>query len=175
MSDVTLGVLPIGPLERDAIHVAVVPMIASEMLRPAQRIGVLGDGIAGPSGKITGIVDPYLTDVVPKGSAFWMCLLPGTVTGMRHHWSHPDFNGPAAPGVSESVAYLMQEAANRGLSYDEFMGYVSEFVNTGHYIVHGGRFEGQGIYEDEFWPHYEAVTGEKVEERDRGSVFSCSC
>lgn len=175
MSDVTLGVLPSGPVERDAIHVAVVPMIASEMLRPGQRIGVVGDGIAGPSGKITGIVDPYLTDVVPKGSAFWMCLLPGTVTGMRHHWIHPDFSGPAMPGVTESVAYLMRQADDRGLKYEEFMGFVAEFVETGRHIIQGGRFEGEGIYEDEFWPHYENATGTKVKEDDRGSVFSCSC
>ena len=175
MSEVTLGKLLSGPSERDAIHVAVIPMIASEMLRPAQRIGVISDGIAGPSVKITGIVDPYLTDVVPKGSAFWMCLLPGTVTGMRHHWIHPDFSGPVEPVASESVAYLRQEAELRGLSYDQLMEYVAEFVTTGRNIAHGGRFEGQGIYDDEFWPHYEAVTGKKVEDCDRGSVFSCTC
>ena len=179
MSDVTLGVLPIGPLERDAIHVAVVPMIASEMLLPAQRIGVVGDGIAGPSGKITGIVDPYLTDVVPKGSAFWMCLLPGTVTGMRHHWSHPEFSGPVAPSMpedpmAESIAWLKEAAKSLGVDYETL---VSEYgpLETDDYINNGEHICDiwYGLA-DEFWKHHKVVTGRDVPELKRGG-FTCSC
>ena len=47
MSDVRLGSLVDGSAERDAIHVAVVPVVASEMLRPGQRVGkVAGNELA---------------------------------------------------------------------------------------------------------------------------------
>jgi hypothetical protein len=69
----------------------------------------------------------------------------------------------------------MRQADSRGLKYDEFMGFVAEFVETGRHIIQGGRFEGEGIYDDEFWPHYENATGTRVKEDDRGTVFSCSC
>ena len=65
MSDVLLGTIPDKGEPRDAIHVAVVPMVASEMLRPGQRVGVISKGVAGPAASVLGIVDPYLLDVVP--------------------------------------------------------------------------------------------------------------
>lgn len=91
MSDVALGTVPPSNAERDAIHVAVIPMRAAELLRPGQRVGIIRPGVAGPSQNVIGIVDPYLTDVVPKDCPFWLALIPGTVQGMRHHWQHSAF------------------------------------------------------------------------------------
>jgi hypothetical protein len=92
MSDVNLGKTPGPQAQRDAVHVAVVPVFAHELLRPGQRVGLVGENLIGPSSDIVGIVDPYLTDVVPKGEKCWLFLLPNTVTGMRHHWVHPRFD-----------------------------------------------------------------------------------
>lgn len=171
MSEVKLGELPTGPVERDAIHVAVIPMVAAEMLRPGQRVGVVRDGVAGPSDKVVGIVDPYLTDVVPKDAVFWMCLLPGTVTGMRHHWLHPAFEiGEKA--VSEA---WLRDAANRlGVDYEYLISERSalendDYINNGEYI----RDEWYEICE-EFWKHHKIVTGRDVPEDRRGG-FTCSC
>lgn len=86
MSDVTLGTIPNENENRDAIHVAVIPMVASEMLRPGQRVGIVGPSTVGPSSDVIGIVDPFLQDVVPKGSRFWLMLLPNTVTGILPRW-----------------------------------------------------------------------------------------
>ena len=84
-----LGETP-NSTNRDAVHVAIIPMEAAELLRPGQRVGIV-NGKAGPSEVTLGIVDPYLTDIVSKGEKFWLCLLPNTVTGMKHHWEHPRF------------------------------------------------------------------------------------
>ncbi len=60
------------------------------------------------------------------------------------------------------------------LSFEELMVGAKRYVETGRYLVDGGRWE--GFYTpDEFWWHYEILTGECVEESNRGNFFSCSC
>lgn len=84
MSDVRLGIAPGADAVRDAIHVAVVPMTAYGPLQPGQRVGVWDVGVAASEDvvdAVIGVVDPYLTVNVPEGGRFWMCLLPGIVTG----------------------------------------------------------------------------------------------
>jgi len=180
MSDIQLGELIEGNQERDAIHVAIVPMVAAEMLRPGQRVGLVGETEAGVSGDVVGIVDPYLTDVVPKGSRFWLCLLPGTVTGMRHHWEHPAFNGHGI--VSEAIQkekskqWLMAQCEPLGITFEEMTDPYFDAINSGYvktYQNESGRDHWFEIEED-FWKHYETYMGIKVPEEDRGG-FTCSC
>lgn len=183
MSDVTLGVAPAKDSERDAIHVAVITTVAGEMLRPGQRVAVR-DGVAKASENPHGIVDPYLTDVVPKGERFWLCLLPGSVTGMRHHWLHPDFEGvqsmSSAPKESsskdESEAWLRSQCGALGVSFEDLVSPDSDLV-CGEYILssenEGARDHWYEI-QDEFWKHHEVYTGNRTPERARGG-FTCSC
>lgn len=81
---------------RDATHVAVVPVIAGEALSAADHVGVRrinGVFIALKHGPHhCGIVDPFLSRPVMPNERFWLFLFPRTTTGMRHHWSHPDFD-----------------------------------------------------------------------------------
>lgn len=91
MSETKLGQLIDGTARRDAVHVAIAPVQAAERMTPGQRCGVRFDGCAWTRAKIIGIVDPFLTEPVEEGQWFYLCLFPGTVTGMRHHWSHPSF------------------------------------------------------------------------------------
>jgi hypothetical protein len=124
MSDVVLGVSPPANADRDAIHVAVIPMRAAELLRPGQRVGIVGDQLAGPSADVVGIVDPYLVDVVPKDGWFWLALLPGTVQGMRHHWQHSAFvEAPQAAtdveGDKHQAETWLREYAHRVSPYDD--------------------------------------------------------
>ncbi len=176
MSDVVLGQLIETPQMRDAIHVAVIPMKASEMLRPAQRVGVVADGIAGPATEVVGIVDPYLIDVVPKDAVFWLCLLPNTVTGMRHHWSHPAFE-PLATVIDEktvSVAWLKKAAISLGVDYETLISEWSP-LETNDYIDDGEHIRDVWLgLADEFWKHHKIVTGRDVPESERGG-FTCSC
>ncbi len=39
--------------------------------------------------KAVGIVDPFLQRSVLQGQRFYLCLFPGTVTSLRHVWTHP--------------------------------------------------------------------------------------
>lgn len=109
----TLGTI-IGESERrDAIHLAVEPVVAAHDLSPGQHVGLYPDGRAGvfdlnkrSSARVAdrkikkvGIVDPFLTETVREGQRFWLVVYPRQVTSLRHVWTHPDF--PAESGVNE--------------------------------------------------------------------------
>lgn len=178
-----------GEQQRDAFHIAVAPVTAVETLYPGQHIGFATDEIDTDqvtskiaSGMCIGIVDPFLTAAVYPGEQFFMFLYPNTVTGMRHHWQHPAFDGGDNGKMSDAAEklkgdaekYLRDFASSAGISYDELIDAATRCYRSGEYWHDGGRFE--GVYcEDEFWDNYEIVTGFKVSPDERGNVFSCSC
>lgn len=93
--------LPIGKIittneKRDAIHIAVAPVVAAHDLLPGQHIGFdrHGKATADPEdlvGDHIGIVDPFLDEPVLTDEKFWIFLYPNTVMGLRHDWVHPSF------------------------------------------------------------------------------------
>ena len=88
-----------GDRRRDAIHIAVAPVTATTRLTPGQPIGLVREGnseLVGPCDRNIGIVDPFLPGDVEPGQRFWMFLYPGTITGLRHVWTHPAFTAAAA-------------------------------------------------------------------------------
>ncbi len=93
-----LGKIITTPQQRDAIHVAVAPVVANSELKPGQRVGFVREGsnLVGPGVEAIGIVDPFLSTGPRKNQEFWLFLFPETVTGMRHHWKHPAFDGEKA-------------------------------------------------------------------------------
>ncbi len=92
-----LGKLIEGTAFRDAVHVAVAPVEAGEIVHPGDRVWLRDDGTVSISTvgdhKAVGVVDPFLEEAtaVPKGAKFWLFLFPGTVTSLRHSWTHPAF------------------------------------------------------------------------------------
>lgn len=173
MSEVVLGALAEGHTERDAIHLAVIPMKASGRLMPGQQVGIVSDGVAGCAAPAIGIVDPFLQVGPSNGQTFWVCLFPGTVTGMRHHWQHPAFGGTPASERELSIAWLKDAAEQLDVSYETLVGdsdlIHADYINNGETI----RNIWLGIQED-YWKHRKIVTGEDVSEDDRGG-FTCSC
>jgi hypothetical protein len=88
-----------GDLRRDAIHIAVAPVTAANRLTPGQHVGLVEEGnleLAGPCEQNMGVVDPFLVNMVEPGQRFWLFLYPGTITGLRHVWTHPVFSKAAA-------------------------------------------------------------------------------
>jgi hypothetical protein len=98
-SNPLLGQLPSSEDRRDAIHIAIVPVVAACDMRPATPVTRLSSGSFGPGefgppedgAKPIGIVDPFLAADVKKGELFWLCLYPYTITSLRHVWTHPEF------------------------------------------------------------------------------------
>lgn len=162
--------------KRDAIHIAVAPMICSDdEVRPGQHVGLTeADDHAGTTAeKKIGIVDPFLTQIVLKGQRFWLFLYPNTITSLRHDWHHPAFEGD----VIESKAWIVAFAKKlEDQTYDSLMELAHAWVNGADYT-----YDNSESYKDvwhgfgDFWKHYEIVTGQKVPDDKKECFFTCSC
>lgn len=180
------------PMARDAIHIAVAPVVAGETLRPGEIIGFVrgrNDGTVSSDHmiivKFIGIVDPYLKKSVHVGQRFFMFLYPGSITSLRHDWAHPAFaendsevlenkKNADEEALQQSKLWMCELADDVNMSYDKLIQGGIDYVQGGSYLVGGGSMEGRRT-PDEFWPHFERITGIKVPEKDRESFFSCSC
>ena len=186
----TLGQIHTREEKRDAIHLAVEPVEAGELLWPGQEIVLEergGKKVAVACGPAVGrgrrrgveglgIVDPFLTRRVFEGERFWMVLMPRMVTSLRHVWTHPAFEDtPEAPMQNrESVEYLKNFAEELGVGYDDLLENAEAYRVSGHRWTGGARFEGVHT-DEEFWQHYEAVTGLRLPEERGENFISCSC
>lgn len=190
----TLGNIINEHQKRDAIHIAVEPVIAGERLSPGAHVGPRADGTWGTEAeRHLGIVDPFLTANVRKGQRFWLLVYPRKITSLRHVWSHPDFSDPDphAEQTAEAVSKRLTESAEKkasenwlrsyaaelpdgGATLENLLIHTKEHIEYGDYWSEGGRFEGISL-PMEFWHHYEIYTGEKVEDGKKESFFSCSC
>lgn len=171
--------------QRDAIHVAVVPVMAGHYLEPGTHVGLV-KGLANVAADenhkgLIGIIDPFLKRGVNKGERCWMLLYPNTVTSMRHVWSHPgvvdEKSGTAdsqlTPLQASSKLWLENYAQSLGLTYEDLMGGAQDFVSSGDYLCRGGLLEGVSV-DDEFWPHYQVVTDTLVPRHKTTDFFTCS-
>lgn len=184
MSDVQLGMIAPDSADRDATHVAVAPMVAAVDMQPGQHCGPMGGGLAGPDGKHIGIVDPFLRNPVKKGQRFFLCLYPRSVTGLRHHYLHPDLDGDS---TATSRAWIAAYAEEIGDNYEGLMAGADRWVKSGqwddfYYGPPSGEpgYEYHGLFEGvstnlEFWSHYERVRGVAVPESKRSNFFTCAC
>lgn len=108
-----LGELCGEDARRDAVHIAVVPLVVSEPLDPGDHFWLNVDGNAAKSTgrrerQTIGVVDPYFDGVVLKGDRFWGFLYPNTITNLRHVWEHPAFK--AKPPQAKPVLSLTEDA-----------------------------------------------------------------
>ena len=183
-----LGQLITEPQERDAVHIAVAPVIAGMEMYPGEHIGFASEGdaftVVTNARKHIGIVDPFLKEkCVYPGEEFYMFLYPNTITSLRHDWIHPDFQKedelatyqPTFNKLKGSPAeekWVTELAERIGCTYTELMEAADNYQATGEYFCRGGDFEGQYI-PDEFWEKYEIIKRETVS--DRSSFLTCSC
>lgn len=169
---------------RDAIHIAVAAVVATEVLAPAQTIGFVEgdthnhnvDVCACELAMSVGIVDPFLRDKVKPGQRFWMFLHPNTITSLRHNWTHPAFSGEAQveEHKSRSMEWMERFAGQYGVSASDMIQAGRNYIRTGAYYSEGGTFEGESVPE-EYWDHFQIITGDAVDEDQKESFFSCSC
>ena len=194
----TLGRCPIPENSgRDAIHLAVEPVIAAERLYPGQHVGLTDDHEAlARIDKKVGIVDPFVDGSVAAGERFWLVVYPRRITSLRHVWTHPDFEGEGSEPVDRaaSEAWLRDFiAASDCPDYDTVIaaaiGDPVEIVDSEYgdeayridnygdgdtYLYFAGR-DAHSPIPPEFWDHVEIVTGRTVPPDRRANYFSCSC
>ena len=188
--EVKFGELCDDDARRDAVHVAVAPVTAAQILAPGEHIGWADETrrtvarVADPFG----IIDPYLRVSVMPGQRCWVFLYPQTVTGMRHAWSHPAFSDVepdvSAETVSDSEAWLRAFCCNSNCpSYENVMRAISSdgydadgdysYARVNDDYLHFGGLDAHGEIPDEFWFHAERVLGRTLARKPKR--FSCSC
>ena len=192
-----VGELIGGVVQRDAIHIAVAPVIAGEPLWPGQDIGFTdendGETVGAElSSTHIGIVDPYLHKRPLKGQRFWMFLFPQTITSLRHKWTHPAFEDTleeATVSRNISIAWMEDFASRHDKPYlddapytmDELIEAGTEFLKDGDYHVQSGSESLRDEMGDEatrklFWEHYSGITGRELPaDFLELQPFSCSC
>jgi hypothetical protein len=162
----------LGPSElRDAVHVALCPMMAGERLEPGEHVRVEdGDAHSAAAGEGVGVVDPFLRRPVEPGERFWLLLYPGTITSLRHEWSHPAIPDEDAD-IAASEAWLREVAENSRTDYDELLaGALSGHIQFGSET--DGSIWAQGHFA-ELWHHLGIVLRRRFEPVQY--AFSCSC
>lgn len=201
---------------RDAVHIAVAPVVAGESLRPGERVSFDSNGEAvGDEAFSIGIVDPFLADrVVVKGQRFWLYLYPGSITSLRHDWTHPAFrdggevpaaSGSAAkagaPAIKMSADLLASEAEERAKSEawmrswvnrymlqdyfdedDDFVANDADRDTVYRFALKAGETHSMGRcieaceqVDDEWWGHWERLTGKTAKGSKRSRGFVCGC
>lgn len=178
----SLGKLIDEKAQRDAIHIAVAPVVATERLSPGQRIGLVEHDNtqvrANNAGQ--GIVDPFLSGAVFPGDRFWMWLTPNTITSLRHQWTHPNFDSDNKISHDEhlekSKTWIAEHADLLGLSYDVLIKNAEEWLRDEDYFVQQGSERWRDEFNPtEFWHHYEVIAGKVVPDDKKRSFYCCTC
>ncbi len=171
-----------GIAERDAIHIAVYPVtVATERLSPGQSV-IIQDGKAYPCAKERrmAIIDPFINGFVLQGERCFVFMLPGSITGLRHDWTHPDIE--TAHIDEDHETWLRDFAERYAFDYDDLI-YQAQVISGSswdHYITaHGRDLHGSNYLGEDhelFWHHLEGLTGKRFESEHRENFgWSCSC
>lgn len=178
MSDTTVGQILTDKAERDAIHMAIAPVMAGERLTPGDHVALdSGMAVAKPADTI-GIVDPFLKSCVEAGQRFYLFLYPKTVTGMRHHWNHPAFTGadrqatPEEVRMRQSKLVVSEIAKECGVTYARLIDALQndEYINMGSNQDYRDIITGST--EEALRHHAEIILGRKIKTTQ---PFSCAC
>lgn len=191
----TLGkILTSEEVARDAIHIAVLPVVAGEELNRGERVKLAygtadvaieaGDDY-GVNSSI-GIIDPFLSEYyVKKGQRCWLFLHPNTVTGMRHHWEHPAVDAVPQVAVmsdakSRADLWLHQFAERWGFHYDDMIAVATNPNEERDWIIaHGHDLHSAGELGGDlhlFWQNLAVLTGQTFSAFHQERVtWSCSC
>lgn len=173
---------------RDAIHVATIPLIAAEALRPGSKVRLKRNtkdiAISATYNKdeAVGVVDPFLDVLtVHKGDIFWCFLYPKTISGLRHHWEHPVFDAPE-PNINElneHEEWIRNFAEEWGFNYDDLIRETTSNDEWRYATCFGSDLHSGdelGSDHDLFWYHLEKLTGKTFDEKHRRETgWSCSC
>ena len=176
----TMGTIHSEVMGRDAVHIAVVQIVAPRVLYSGAHVGPSGESAY--TTITVGIVDPYLTEPVQPGGKCWLFLYPGSITSLRHEWTHPAFGAEERKGplsedaISQSKRWIEDYALASDKTYNAMMRAAKLWQESEDYTYDNTEAYKEGSYYEkleEFWHHYEIVTGTRVDSKN--SFFTCSC
>ncbi len=183
-----IGKLLDATAQRDAIHIAVAPVIATHALKPGQSIMLAKNDPTRATSidfdkQSIGIVDPFLLRDVIAGERFFMFLVPNTITSLRHDWTHPAFKDvvvdrstSARDPEGASKRWIEEYAPSIDQDYESLIAAAHKHIGGGWEMDNSEAYKNASDEDwKTFWKHYEIVTGEKVADDERYAPFSCSC
>lgn len=179
MSDVNLFEHPTPTSERDAIHVAIEPGIAGSTFNSYDKWirKFQGKWYACDEDEAHGIINCWNEERVAAGQLFWVMIKPGTVNGMRHHWSHPELDKPITTSFTKEESKQWLEIYCAGHDCPSLEDIIEAISGHPDYIIDDTYFhckgrDAHGQISPEFWFHFENYTGFKTE---KPRMWSCSC
>jgi hypothetical protein len=179
MSDVKLGTLPGAELGRDAVHVAIVPLLAGTHVKPGDHVGWDETEHSGVTRMVShwatekfGVVDPFLVlpkgDSIKPGTRVWVCLYPSTISALRHVWSHPAFEDePTLTHKTAALLRLTDLAQTVGRDYESFLLDLEETD-----VFYGEECYHIYQHEDQIKQDFYTITGRQLAGLPQ---FRCSC
>ena len=180
--ETTIGTIHDCQMHRDAIHIAVAQVTASERLAPAQQVAFADGGTekVRASGKAVGIIDPFLPAPVFPGEQCWLFLYPMTITSLRHEWTHPAFSEEERRSTKENSEAWLRAFVKRSdcPGYEDVVAAAVRQKDATGWDAEYLHFDGLNAHSEipaEFWDHVEVVTGVSVPNAARARSFSCSC
>jgi hypothetical protein len=178
---------PDFPQQRDAIHVAIIPVVAGENLDPGDKVVVTEGKAYREKGDYDGVVNPFYIGTTHSGRLFWLMLKPNTVRDMKHHWVSDKFPIEKNDVTPEDSKVWLEtyckhnDCPNLNVIIEAIKGTLDssdrEYYSWGaeydsEYLTFFG-WDAHGKIPNEFWDHIENFIGEKVPYRSE--YFSCSC
>ena len=180
----TLGSI-IGPAEkRDAIHLAVFPVSAGELLQPGQHVQLDPDGelaYRALPNRGVGIVDPFLSGPVKADERFWLVVYPRQISSLRHVWEHHAFppSGEAPELLVDprdrgnSLLWLEEFSRLRDIELGALLSAARNRQGDEYLTIYGD--DASGDIPDELWHHMEILDDVRIPTTERSKYFSCSC
>lgn len=160
-------------VEKDAIHVPILPATAGERIMPGALVGINNAGYAVNEARGIGVADPFIKRAIERDENFYLWLRPGTVKNLRHDWDHP-----VLEGIKDSRAFERAEIAIK-----EFAGILDvsleELLEAAEESTDGSLYFSRDIYYPadtqvaEFWRAHKAVYGSKIEVTSLNTGCSC--
>jgi len=183
--DLKIGQIIIGPQQKDATHIALMPVVAAENMPPGAHIGLSNKGEACQGTKHIGIVDPFLKTKVLRGDTFWMFMYPNTVANLRHDWDHPALAKIEKIRQKENsstsrewlVSYALRNIySDTSYTADEAYEALIDQVKGGDLTFYGTDCHGLGDVPDstELFRHLSVVLDREITEKSF-DYFGCSC
>lgn len=172
-----------GPGDKDAIHIAVVPVQLGEDMEAGAAVNVVNGKAYRAYATAIGILDPFLNNsMLFEDSWVYMFLYPNTITDLRHEWTLSSYDNNSTqvemPRLDpEAVEWLENFAHSHGTSYDALLVRCKEAIeddDSSPYIT----FYGTDIHEvpHGFWNNFRKATGWEADPMKLLKItFSCSC
>ena len=156
--------------KKDAIHTAIVAVMAGGPIEPGERCDINKDRTWSSNSKGPGVADPFRKGTILRGKPFWLLLAQDEVPNVQHHWEHPeiDFTPPKERSYNRTIKAVADEY---GLTYEQVMeaaDYVVKHDSAAPFPDNSTKTEEEleAVYFDryDFWSEWAEETCYKFED-----------